>query len=203
MNKLKTLERRRLIYLKEKRFLDVVVSSIGVVLILPVVPIISIAIKLDSKGPVIFKQERLGKNGKVFEIYKFRSMVDGAENMGTPYTVEGDSRITKVGHFIRDTSIDELPQFVNILKGDMSLIGPRPLMPNDPYSYEEYSKENLKRFEVRPGLTGLAQINGRKNLDLKKQFEYDVKYVELISFSLDFRIFLKTFAVILTQKDNY
>ena len=145
------------VYTVFKRFMDIVLSIIGLIIISPILLIVSLAIKIDSKGPVIFKQERIGKDGKVFKIYKFRSMVVGAEKMGTGvYSKKGDSRVTTVGKFIRMTSIDELPQLVNILKGEMSFIGPRPVLTYHPWEYEEYTEEQKKRFLVRPGVTRMG-----------------------------------------------
>ena len=146
-------------YAKIKRLLDIMFSFIGIVVASPVLAIVALAVKLDSKGPVIFKQERLGKDGKVFLIYKFRSMCVGAEKMGSgQYSFKGDSRITRVGKIIRATSLDELPQFFNIIKGDMSVIGPRPLLVE---YLPRYSIEQHRRHEIRPGLSGYAQVHGR------------------------------------------
>ncbi len=190
-------------YLKAKRVLDIILSVIGIVVLSPLLIISSICIKLTSKGPVIFKQKRIGKDGKVFDIYKFRSMIVGAENMGTGvYSKKGDNRITKVGKVIRATSIDELPQLFNILKGEMSFIGPRPVLTYHPWKYEEYTEEQLKRFVVRPGITGWAQIHGRKDVEWHKRIELDVYYVENISFKLDLKIFFKTIYQVILMKDN-
>lgn len=191
------------VYTVFKRFMDIVLSIIGLIIISPILLIVSLAIKIDSKGPVIFKQERIGKDGKVFKIYKFRSMVVGAEKMGTGvYSKKGDSRVTRVGKFIRMTSIDELPQLVNILKGEMSFIGPRPVLTYHPWKYEEYTPEQLKRFEVRPGVTGLAQIHGRKQVEWEKRIKYDVEYVEKLGLWLDIKIFFITIYKVLLMKDN-
>lgn len=186
-------------YLTLKHFLDFVLSLLLLILLIPLFIIISILIKISSKGPVIFKQYRLGKNGKKFKMYKFRSMVVDAENSSST-TVPNDIRITKLGKFLRITNIDELPQLINILKGEMSLIGPRPISCLE-FEYEDFSKEQQKRFKVRPGITGLAQINGRKSLDLDKKCEYDIQYVNSICFGLDLKIFFLTLLVLL--KDNY
>ncbi len=186
-----------------KRALDVVLSLLGLIVTSPVLLIVALAVKLDSKGPAIFKQERLGLNGKVFEMYKFRSMCVGAEQMGTgQYSFKGDSRVTKVGKIIRATSLDELPQFVNILKGDMSFIGPRPTLTYHPWPLEEYSEFQLKRFDVRPGITGLAQVNGRKAIEWNERIKYDVEYVENLSFALDCKILFKTVLNVIAMKDN-
>jgi len=190
-----------MIYKGFKRTMDFLISLVGVILLLPLFIIIAILIKLTSKGPIIFKQERIGKNGKVFKIYKFRSMIVGAEKEGV-YETKKDKRVTKIGRFIRKTSIDELPQFFNIIKGDMSIIGPRPTLTYHPWKYEEYTEEQLKRFNVRPGVTGWAQVNGRKDVEWNKRIELDVYYVDNISFKLDFKIFLKTIINVLKMKDN-
>lgn len=188
-------------YLKVKSFLDFILAFLGIVLLSPVFLITALAIKIDSNGPIIFKQYRLGKDGKMFIIYKFRSMIINAEQK-RPYTIKGDTRITTVGNFIRTTCIDELPQLVNILKGDMSFIGPRPLSIYDPYQYDKYPKKYLKRFEIKPGLTGLSQINGHRKLSWKKRFEYDIEYVNSMCFSLDFKILIHTICVVIL-KNNY
>lgn len=186
-----------------KRILDFLCSLLGLIILSPILLVVAIAIKIDSKGPIIFKQKRIGKDGKVFDIYKFRSMIVGAEKIGTGvYSKKGDNRVTRVGKFIRKTSIDELPQLINILKGEMSLIGPRPVLTYHPWKYEEYTEEQLKRFRVRPGITGLAQINGRKQVEWNKRIEYDVKYIENISFILDVKIFFKTIYKVILMKDN-
>ena len=190
-------------YLVIKRILDVVISLIALIILSPILLIVAIAIEIESKGPVIFKQQRIGKDGKVFNIYKFRSMVVGAEKMGTGvYSKKGDNRVTKVGKFIRMTSIDELPQLVNILKGEMSIIGPRPVLTYHPWKYEEYTEEQLKRFNVRPGVTGWAQVHGRKDVEWYERIKLDVYYVENISFLLDVKIFFKTIIQVLSMKDN-
>lgn len=151
--------------------------------------VVSILIKLDSKGPILFKQERIGLNGKVFKIYKYRSMCINAEKDGV-YSDNNDKRVTRVGRFIRATSIDELPQLINVLCGNMALIGPRPPLTYHPWRYEKYSDEQKKMFNVRPGLTGWAQVNGRKAVEWNKRIELNVWYVNNVSFLLDVKIFL-------------
>jgi sugar transferase EpsL len=186
-----------------KRFFDLFVSIIGLIICAIPMLIVAIAIKCESKGPVIFKQERVGKNGKVYWMYKFRSMCTGAEQMeGGVYCTKGDKRVTKVGKFIRATSIDEIPQFINILKGDMSLIGPRPVLTYYPKKWEEYTEEELKRFDVRPGVTGWAAVHGRKTNTVKARFEYDNYYVDHLSFGLDFKIFFMTIKSVFTNEGN-
>ena len=188
-------------YVKIKRFLDIILSLFGLIILSPLLLIVTIAIKIESKGPVIFKQDRLGLNGKVFEIYKFRSMCVGAEKGGV-YEKKGDSRVTRVGKFIRKTSIDELPQFVNILKGDMSLIGPRPALTYHPWTYDKYTDEQKRMFYVRPGVTGWAQVNGRKEVEWQRRIELNVEYVDNLSFIQDLKIFFKTIIKVLTMQDN-
>lgn len=186
-----------------KRALDVTFSLIGTAVSSPILLAVAAAVKLDSKGPVIFKQERLGKDGKVFEMYKFRSMCVGSEHMGTgQYSYKGDSRVTRVGKIIRATSLDELPQFINILKGDMSFIGPRPTLTYHPWKLEEYTDFQRRRFEVRPGITGLAQVHGRKAIDWNDRIKYDVEYVDNLSLGLDCKILFQTVWNVLTMKDN-
>lgn len=186
-----------------KRILDIIFSIILLIILSPILLIVSVLVKMTSKGEIIFKQDRIGKNGKIFKIYKFRSMVQGAENTGTGvYSGKDDFRVTKVGKIIRATSIDELPQLVNILKGEMSFIGPRPVLTYHPYSYEEYTEQQLKRFLVRPGVTGLAQVNGRKQVEWEQRLKYDVQYVKELNFILDLKIFFKTIFKIIFPVDN-
>lgn len=184
-----------------KRTFDIIFSLIGMILLSPLMLIFAILIKIESKGPVIFKQKRIGYKGKVFNIYKFRSMVVDAEKDGV-YESKNDPRVTKIGRFIRRFSIDELPQFFNILKGDMSIIGPRPTLTYHPWDFEEYSATQKKRFNVRPGVTGWAQVNGRKDVEWNKRIEHDVYYVENISLWFDIKIFFKTIFKVILMKDN-
>lgn len=190
-----------MIYKFFKRLFDITISMIGLIITSPILLITAIAIKLESPGPIIFKQERLGLNGKVFKIYKFRSMCVDAEKGGV-YEKKGDPRVTKVGKFIRKTSIDELPQFVNILKGEMSLIGPRPTLTYHPWSYNEYTDEQKRMFHVRPGVTGWAQVNGRKEVEWPRRIELNVEYVDKMSFYFDLMIFFKTIFKVLRMEDN-
>ncbi|OES44983.1 sugar transferase [Domibacillus iocasae] len=185
-----------------KRGLDILFALFAIIVLLGVLMIISIAIKSDSKGPVLFKQKRLGKNGKTFEIYKFRTMVEGAEQKGKGiFQDTNDERITKVGKFLRETSLDELPQLFNILKGDMSFIGPRPPLTYYPYSFDSYSDEQKDRFNVLPGITGYAQIMGRNSLNWEEKINYDIDYVENYSLVLDLKIFILTIYKIV-QKEH-
>lgn len=186
-----------------KRMIDVILALL--VLIIGGIPMLLVAliIRLESPGPALFRQKRIGKNGRVFEILKFRSMCVGAEHTGSGvYSGKGDARVTKVGRIIRATSIDELPQCINILKGDMSLIGPRPPLTYHPWPYEDYSDEQVRMFEVRPGITGWAQVNGRKDVEWNKRIQLNVWYVDHVSFLLDLKIFFMTIFKVATNADN-
>jgi lipopolysaccharide/colanic/teichoic acid biosynthesis glycosyltransferase len=156
---------------------------------------IAVAIKLDSRGPVFFRQERVGLDGRPFEVLKLRTMIVDAHTQGAGYAVDkGDSRITRVGNLLRRTSLDELPQLWNVLRGEMSLVGPRPTLS---YQVEQYTERQRRRLEVRPGLTGWAQVNGRASLSWPERIELDVWYVEHRSLALDLRILLRTASVLL------
>ena len=186
-----------------KRVLDCAIAA--PMLLVGAIPmgLIALAVKLDSPGPVLFRQERIGKNGKVFEILKFRSMCLNAEHTGSGvYSEKGDARVTKVGRILRATSLDELPQLINILRGDMALIGPRPPLTYHPWPLEEYTAEQRRMFEVRPGITGWAQINGRKGVEWHKRIELNVWYVDHVSFPLDCKIFFLTIFKVLRNEDN-
>ena len=186
-----------------KRFFDIVLSLFGLILAAIPMLIIVIAIKVDSKGPAIFKQERVGKNGKLFKIYKFRSMCIGAEKMGSGvYSGKQDARVTKVGKILRATSLDELPQFFNLLKGDMSLVGPRPPLTYHPWPWDQYTDEQRRMFEVRPGITGWAQVNGRKEVEWNKRIQLNVWYVDHVSLWLDVKILFKTVFKVFSNADN-
>lgn len=190
-------------YRAVKRFLDVTASFLGLVLLSPLMLAVSILIKIDSRGPVIFRQTRIGRNGKVFEIYKFRSMCVGAEKTGSGvYSGKGDARVTRIGKILRATSIDELPQLLNILKGEMSFVGPRPPLTYHPWKYEEYTDFQKRTFEVRPGITGWAQVNGRKDVEWHKRIELNVWYVDHMSLLLDIKIMFMTAFKVLTNADN-
>ena len=186
-----------------KHILDLLIAV--PVLIVAAIPmlIVALLIKLDSPGPVLFRQERLGKNGKVYEMLKFRSMVVNAEHTGSGvYSGKNDSRVTRIGKIIRATSIDELPQLINVLKGDMSLLGPRPPLTYHPWPIEEYTEEQLHMFDVRPGFSGWAQIHGRKDVEWHHRIELNVWYVEHVRFGLDAEIFFKTIFKVLANADN-
>ena len=189
------------IYIRVKRILDIILSIIALVLLSPVFLIISIAIKLDSKGKVIFKHKRIGKNGKEIYIYKFRTMVENAEEVMKTFTPEqmkefkenyklaNDPRITKVGNFLRKSSLDELPQLLNILKGDLSIIGPRPIIEEE---LERYGEKKSTFLSVTPGLTGYWAANGRSCTSYEDRMKMELYYVENISFKLDMKVFFKT-----------
>lgn len=190
-------------YIAFKRGMDIVVSGIGLIIVSPIMLLTAILIKIDSPGKVLFMQERIGKDGKVFKIAKFRSMCTGAEHTGTGvYSGKNDARVTRVGKFIRATSIDELPQLYNILKGDMSLIGPRPPLTYHPWTIDKYTEEQMHMFDVRPGITGWAQLHGRKSVEWNKRIELNIWYVRHISFWLDLKIFFMTFLKVLRNDDN-
>lgn len=186
-----------------KRLLDVVIAALTMIFLSPLMVFTATAVKLESDGPAIFKQDRLGLNGKAFKIYKFRSMCQGAEHTGTGvYSGADDVRVTKVGKIIRATSIDELPQLFNILKGDMSFIGPRPPLTYHPWDISEYTEEQLHMFDVRPGITGWAQVNGRKDVEWHKRIELNCWYVDHMSFWLDIKILFTTVIKVLKNEDN-
>lgn len=186
-----------------KRIIDIVLSFIGIMFCSVPMAIIAIAVKLDSSGPVVFKQERIGYTGKVYNILKFRTMCVGAEQMGSGvYSGKNDSRITRVGNVLRKTSLDEIPQLFNVLKGDMSFVGPRPPLTYHPWPIEQYTKEQFKMFDVRPGITGWAQVNGRKGVEWNHRIELNVWYVDNVSFLLDIKIIFLTIFNVLTNKDN-
>ncbi|ETI93621.1 MAG: Undecaprenyl-phosphate galactose phosphotransferase [Intestinibacter bartlettii DORA_8_9] len=192
-------------YLFLKRVIDILGSIVGLILFLPISVLISIAIKIeDPKGKILFCQERVGINNKTFKMYKFRSMVSNAEELlkdiselnemdGPVFKIKEDPRITKVGKFIRKTSLDEIPQFFNILKGDMTLVGPRPPLVCEVDNYGDYE---MQRLTVKPGLTCYWQIGGRNSIDFKKWVELDLKYIEERNIFVDIKIIFKTFFVL-------
>lgn len=187
-----------------KGTLDRMVALIGIVCFWWLYLIVAAAIKLeDPNGPVIFKQERLGKHGKVYWMYKFRSMKVGAEHTGTGvYSDNRDTRVTKVGRILRATSLDEIPQLWNILKGDISLIGFRSPLTYHPWTWEEYTDEQRRMFELKPGITGWAQVNGRRTVEWHQRIEYNVWYAENVSFLLDLKILFMTAFKVLSSADN-
>lgn len=186
-----------------KRLLDIILAALALILLSPLMLGAALAVKLSSSGPVIFKQKRLGRNGKEFNFYKFRSMVVNAEKIGSGvYSGKSDPRVTKVGRILRATSIDELPQLFNILKGDMALIGPRPPLTYHPWPIGDYTDFQRHMFDVRPGITGWAQTHGRKDVEWHRRIELNVWYVEHVSLLLDLRIFFLTFFKVFTNADN-
>jgi len=190
-------------YLTVKQIIDTVIALCALLVLSPFLIITAIAIKIDSPGPIIFKQERLGRWGKPFWIYKFRSMCQNAEKTGTGvYSYKGDSRITNVGKIIRATSIDELPQLWNIMKGDMALIGPRPALTYHPWPFEQYTEEQKHMFDVRPGVTGWAQVNGRKEVPWPQRIQLNCEYVRKVSFAFDMKIFFMTIFKVLSNANN-
>lgn len=184
-----------------KRAFDILASFIGLIIAAIPMLIVAVLIKIDSEGPILFKQKRLGLNHKEFYIYKLRSMIVDAERLGV-YSDDKDKRLTKLGKILRKTSIDELPQLFNILKGEMSFIGPRPPLTYHPWPIEEYTEEQKRMFEVRPGITGWAQVNGRKCVEWNRRIELNVWYVDNMSALLDFKIFFLTIFKVFTNADN-
>ena len=192
-----------------KRTIDVLGSLCGLILLSPLLLVIGILIRSDSKGPIIFAQKRVGLKGKEFKMYKFRSMVVNAEELkdklkennemsGPMFKMKDDPRITKIGKFIRKTSIDELPQLINVLKGDMSLVGPRPSLPKEVKEFEPWM---IRRLEVKPGLTCYWQVMGRNSIDFEDWMKLDIKYVNERSLWLDIKLIFKTFFVLFGDKN--
>lgn len=184
-----------------KRAFDALAALIGLVILSPVFIAAAVMIKIDSKGPVLFKYTRVGMGGRRFTAYKFRSMVENAANMGLGIEiVKNDPRITAVGKFLRDWSMDELPQLINVLRGEMSLVGPRPALPHQVEKYSEFEK---RRLEVRPGITGWAQVNGRNLISWKERIKLDVWYVDNWSLWLDLKIMLMTPKLVFLKEGLY
>ncbi|MZQ74574.1 MAG: sugar transferase [Peptoclostridium sp.] len=184
-----------------KRLIDVILSLIVLIVLLPIWIIVAILIKATSKGPVFFLQDRPGHNGKIFKVYKFRTMKPGSEKMVKGQEVrKDDDRVTSIGKFLRRSKIDEIPQILNVLKGEMSLVGPRP---ERIASLEEYDDEIYKRLNMKPGMTGLAQVSGNIYLDLQDRYKFDVYYVEHYSLWLDIKIIFRTVGVVLFGEDKY
>ena len=196
-------------YMSVKRVFDLVISTIGLIILSPIFLILAIIVKLDSKGPVFFAHTRYGKNGKKFKMYKFRTMYENAQDMINDFTPEqmkewkenfklqDDPRITKVGKFLRKTSLDELPQIVNIIKGDLSIIGPRPVIEEE---LEKYGENKEKFLCVTPGLTGYWQANGRSSTTYEQRMEMELYYIDHISPKLDFKIFFKTIESVIKKE---
>lgn len=182
-----------------KRFSDIVISILSLIFTLPIFILVSIAIKLESKGPVFFIHPRAGLNGKAFKMIKFRGMIDNALQYGPELTQKDDPRITKVGKFLRRTSIDELPQLINVLKGEMSVVGPRPEILSITQKYSDAHKEV---FKFIPGITGYSQINGRQMLTPEQRTEMEINYYKNETFWSDLKIILGTFTVVLSNEGN-
>lgn len=198
-------------YLALKRVIDIVGSIAALIVLLPLLLIVMLLVKLDSKGPALFVQKRYGKDGKLFNMYKFRSMCMDAEEKleqiqhmneadGLMFKIKADPRLTRLGRFIRRTSIDELPQLLNVLKGEMSLVGPRPPLPNE---VEKYSERHKLRLTVKPGLTGLWQISGRSNLGFEDMVRLDLKYITERNLFYDLKIIIKTVPVVFKSYGAY
>lgn len=200
------------VYIISKRVIDIICSLLGLIILMPVLLIIAILIKLeDRSGPALFKQIRVGKDGKQFYMYKFRSMVTNAEKLrvfllnqneatGPVFKIKDDPRVTKVGRFIRKTSLDELPQLLNVLKGEMSLVGPRPPLLDEVEQYTSYERQ---RLSVTPGLTCYWQVSGRSNVGFEQWIEMDLKYIRERNFFVDIRLIIKTIFVLFGSKDAY
>ena len=197
------------VYIKIKRVIDVILASVALILLSPLFAIIAIAIKIDSKGPVFFAHKRIGKNGKIIKLYKFRSMVINAEELIKSFTPEqmreykenykltNDPRITKVGKFLRKTSLDELPQLINIINGDLSIIGPRPVVADE---LEKYGVNKDKFLSVTPGLTGYWAANGRSNTTYEQRMEMELYYIDNLSLKMDIKVFFKTILPVLKKE---
>lgn len=205
------VENESKLYLFSKRTLDIIASLIGLIILSPLILVIGILIRIESKGPIIFAQKRIGLNGRKFQMYKFRSMVPNAEELkkkllgqnemsGPMFKMKEDPRITKIGRFIRKTSIDELPQLINVLKGEMSLVGPRPSLPQEVEKFEPWM---MKRIEVKPGLTCYWQVSGRNNIDFEAWMQLDLDYVNDRNFLLDIKLIFKTFFVLFGDENAH
>ena len=178
-----------------KRVIDVLISFFALLILWPLFIVIAILIKKEDKGPVFYMQRRTGKDGKVFEMYKFRSM--NVVPRGQEMTISHDKRVTKIGKFLRNTSLDELPQFINVLVGDMSFIGPRPWITE---YYDNFTDEQKRRVEVKPGIIGLAQAKGRNGLTIFQKINYDIEYVNNISFKMDCKILIESIKIVLKKE---
>lgn len=200
-----------LLYAGAKRGFDLALGVVILILLIPIFPLVALMIKLDTRGPVFFKQDRVGRDGKIFKFYKFRSMLDRAEEKkaaldhqneqeGPIFKIRSDPRITNVGRFLRRSSLDEIPQILNVLKGDMSIVGPRPPLPSE---VENYQPWHHRRLEVKPGITCLWQISGRSQIGFDEWMRLDVEYLKTRSFRTDLLIFLKTIPAVIARKGAY
>lgn len=203
--------RSRFVFHSMKRLFDIVAATCGIVILSPLMIIIAVLIKAEDHGPVFYKQVRVGKNGKTFKMYKFRSMFVNADKMldklkeqndvdGPMFKMKDDPRVTKIGHFIRKHSLDELPQFLNVLKGDMSLVGPRPPLPSEVAEYSEYDKQRLL---VIPGCTGLWQVTERNEVGFNEMVQLDIQYIKRASFMFDLWIIWKTVEIVIKPNGSY
>ncbi|MEA2373480.1 MAG: hypothetical protein QOH12_3874 [Solirubrobacteraceae bacterium] len=184
-----------------RRAIDILVSVAGLLCTAPLIALAALAIRLESPGPVIYRQRRIGLAGRAFDVLKLRTMVDGAEHIGAGLAIDrGDARITRVGALLRRSSIDELPNLLNVLRGEMSLIGPRPTLP---HQVEAYDERQRGRLAIRPGITGWAQVNGRTSLPWTERIELDLHYIEHRSLALDIEILKRTVAVLLGGEGLY
>ncbi|MGD8413624.1 MAG: exopolysaccharide biosynthesis polyprenyl glycosylphosphotransferase [Candidatus Latescibacterota bacterium] len=194
-----------------KRVFDIVVGTAILILLIPILPLIALMIKLDSRGPVFFKQVRVGENGKLFKFYKFRSMVHRSdtekdnlaqlnEQDGPVFKIRSDPRVTSVGRFLRRSSLDEIPQMFNVMKGDMSMVGPRPPLPEEVTNYQPW---HMGRLAVKPGITCLWQISGRSHIGFNEWMRLDMEYLKTRSFKTDLLIFLKTIPAVIARKGAY
>ena len=201
----------RFIYHGMKRLFDIVAATCGIIVLSPLMIIIAVLIKAEDHGPIFYKQVRVGKNGKAFEMYKFRSMFVNADQMlnelkklndveGPMFKMKDDPRITRIGHFIRKHSFDELPQFLNVIKGDMSLVGPRPPLPSEVAEYSDYDKQ---RLYVTPGCTGLWQATERNEVGFNEMVQLDIQYIQRASFMFDLWIIWKTIEIIIKPNGSY
>lgn len=186
-----------------KRALDSLFSLLLLLILSPLLLVTALAVRLTSKGPALFRQRRLGLHGKEFTIYKFRSMAPGAEYTGSGvYSEQGDPRVTRLGKVLRASSLDELPQLFNILRGDMSFVGPRPPLTYHPWPLDAYTPEQRRMFSVHPGITGWAQVHGRKTVEWHERIEMNVWYAEHLSLALDLKILFLTIRKVLRREDN-
>jgi lipopolysaccharide/colanic/teichoic acid biosynthesis glycosyltransferase len=199
------------VYAVTKRAFDLVVGTVILILLIPILPLIAVMIKLDTRGPVFFKQDRVGEGGRLFKFYKFRSMIHAAdkskaslvelnEQDGPIFKIRSDPRITSVGRFLRRSSLDEIPQIFNVLKGDMSVVGPRPPLPSEVVNYQPW---HMGRLAVKPGITCLWQISGRSQIGFNEWMRLDMEYLKTRSFRTDLLIFLKTIPAVIARKGAY
>ncbi|PKR84604.1 sugar transferase [Heyndrickxia camelliae] len=193
-----TLSKQSRQYLYLKRIFDIIISVIGIIVAFPIVMLFAIMIAIETPGSPFYIQERLGKDGRCFKLIKLRSMKKDAEKEGAKWAELNDSRVTRIGAFIRKTRIDEIPQLINVMKGDMSIVGPRPERPIFTEKFDREIKGFSNRLIVKPGLTGLAQVNGGYDISPREKLRYDIEYIQNLSFTLELKIILKTIKVVIT-----